>query len=297
MAMGTRFECVLPVGEHDPSFLRAAAEAIADEILVWHHRLSAFAPDSDVARLRRAAPQPVLLPPETLAVLARCVELSHLTDGRFDPTLAPALAALGLRDAPPNQAALEEVRALVGHGILEVSRTQARLTRAGAALDLGAVGKGIALDAALVLVQELGITDALVHGGTSSVLALGNDGGLPWRVKLGASVLDPVLELSDLSLAVSAHHGRTGPLGGHIIDPRTLRCAERKARAAAVVCASACDADAWSTAVLVDPALADHLPPSMSVFVQWPDESWLVHDSLGVCVSAAPRATAWGASS
>lgn len=82
-----------------------------------------------------------------------------------------------------------------------------------------------------------------------------------------------------------------------MIDPRSLRSAFARARAAAVVCESAFDADAWSTALLVDPDMASRLPGAMSAFIQWPDGSWQVQDGLGVCVSAAQVASAVGASS
>ena len=41
------------------------------------------------------------------------------------------------------------------------------------ALDLGGVGKGYALDRAAELLAERGVTEAFLHGGSSTVLAIG----------------------------------------------------------------------------------------------------------------------------
>ena len=45
------------------------------------------------------------------------------------------------------------------------------------ALDLGGVAKGHALDEAANVLQEHGVNCALIHGGTSSVVAIGNPPG------------------------------------------------------------------------------------------------------------------------
>ncbi|HYD02310.1 MAG TPA: FAD:protein FMN transferase, partial [Phycisphaerales bacterium] len=119
------------------------------------------------------------------------------------------------------------------------------------ALDFGAIGKGWALDRAARVLREHGVTRALLHGGTSSVVTLGG----PWRVALDDRA---AVDLTDASLGVSAPAGRTIGRGadvrGHILDPRTGRSATTLGAAVSGPSAAVCDA--WSTALVVDPCLA-----------------------------------------
>jgi FAD:protein FMN transferase len=127
-----------------------------------------------------------------------------------------------------------------------------RLEGPGTRIDLGGIAKGHALDQAGALLRSHGVTSALLHGGTSSVVAIGAPGapGGPdgWRVALGPGPGAATVTLRDEALSVSA----ASPPGnaGHIVDPRTGRGVE-EARRAAVVGPSARLADAWSTAATV----------------------------------------------
>ena len=52
-------------------------------------------------------------------------------------------------------------------------------------IDLGAIGKGYALEEAGRLLREAGVSSALLHGGTSSVCAIGAPQGQPhWRTAI-----------------------------------------------------------------------------------------------------------------
>jgi thiamine biosynthesis lipoprotein len=166
----------------------------------------------------------------------------------------------------PDDVALSEARAGVGaeHVIVDEDALTVALDKPGVALDLGAAGKGYALDLAIGVLREHGVTSALLHGGTSSVQAVGEspEGG-PWRVAIeqpyanavraGERVLT-IVELRDQALGVSAGHGKQFRAGdawyGHVLDPRAGRPA-RAAQLAAVVCDSGTDADALSTGLLV----------------------------------------------
>jgi FAD:protein FMN transferase len=138
----------------------------------------------------------------------------------------------------------------------------------GVRLDPGAIGKGYALERAADLLREAGVRRALLHGGTSTVCALGDS----WKVALQhpkrPGVRLTTVELHDASLSVSAVHGKSfwmqGKEFGHVIDPRSGRPVTDTVLAA-VVTASATESDALSTALLVlgaagIPLLAERFP-------------------------------------
>jgi thiamine biosynthesis lipoprotein len=117
-------------------------------------------------------------------------------------------------------------------------------------LDLGAIGKGYAVDRAVELLKEWGVRSALVHGGTSSVYAFGHlAGNAGWQVTL--SDPDRPEDVIEKILLVEAGLGGSGiKKGRHIIDPRRARPIKGR-RAAWVISESAARSDALSTACMV----------------------------------------------
>lgn len=276
-AMGCRWELLL-CGE-DPVRLRAAGEEALAEVARLDAQLSLFRPASEVSGLNaRAAQAPVPISPELFALLEWCATIHHHTGGAFDITVGPLLHCWGFRSGEgsvPSPEALAEARERVGMQHLELDRQRRtlRFGRPGMALDLGAVGKGYALECAVEILRDLGIEHALLHAGTSTLYALGTaPDGNGWPV----AIRDPatpdgclaVEHLRDRALSVSAPHGRCFTAGGrrfgHILDPRTGWPAEGP-RLAAVTHPSPTLSDALSTALLVAgdgllPAIQEHWP-------------------------------------
>lgn len=262
-AMATRFEVALAGGR--PEALRAAAEEALDEIDRLEDLLSIYRPNSVLSRLNReAASGAVPVDPVVWGLLRHALDLSALTDGAFDPTAGPLVRAWGFHGASgaaPDPQVLAAAREVVGWQLVELDpdRFTVRFHRPGVLLDLGAVGKGFALDRAVEILREAGIESGLVHGGTSTVCALGSGpGGEGWPVALpvpsGEDGPGEVVRLRDETLSVSAVWGRAfvaeGRMLGHVIDPRTGEPV-MAASMAAVRLPSATESDALSTALLV----------------------------------------------
>lgn len=272
-AMATRFEIVLH-GEN-PVALRAAGEEALDEVDRIEAQLSLYRSGSEVARLNAGAHEhPVRITPSLFQLIERARELSRETNGAFDLTIAPLVRCWGFMDGTgslPESTAVAEARASVGmqHVELDAAKLTVRFKRPGVMLDFGAIGKGCAIDRAVELLREAGITSALIHGGTSTAFAIGAqpDGGR-WKIAITAPAADAeakplaIVELKDESLSVSAVWGRSFRAGektyGHIIDPRTGAPADA-ALLSAVVLPAATETDALSTALLTAPELLQPL--------------------------------------
>ena len=262
-AMATRFELLL-AGD-DPARLRAAGEEALREIERVEGLLSRYRPSTAIAAINAAAGgEPVRVDPRVLALLRRCAELTRLTDGAFDITIGPLLRAWGFvggsgRAADPE--ALARARDLVGMEWVELdaATSTVRLARAGMELDLGAVGKGYAIDCAIAVLEEHGVPRGLLHGGTSSVHVIGHvSARKPWRVAWrapGEADRLRTLTAAQPALSVSAPHGKAfvldGRLMGHVLDPKTGEPAGQ-ALSACVVGPSSTVCDALSTALLVN---------------------------------------------
>jgi FAD:protein FMN transferase len=271
-AMATRFELVLH-GDSRPA-LRAAGEEALAEIVRLDRLLSAYRDDSDIGRLNRLGTHaPVRVTAETCRVLRDCLTLSRTCDGAFDVTVGPLVRAwrsAGARGERPAADTLAEARACVGadHVRVDEQALTVAFAHPGMAVDLGAAGKGYAVDQAVAALREAGVSSALLHGGTSSIHAIGAPPGADaWPIRRqGAS--DIVL-LRDAALSVSAGHGRAfeangALLYGHVLDPRTGEPVPHT-RAAGVTGPSSFLCDALSTVALVRgadwlPDLRQHWP-------------------------------------
>jgi FAD:protein FMN transferase len=262
-AMATRFELVL-YGE-DEARLRAAGEEALAEIERLDAQLSAYRTDSEIFGINHhAANQSVKVEPQLFHLLRHCAAFTQATDGAFDITIGPLMQvwrASRETGAIPLQDELEAARQLTGSDNVELDADAftIRFKQLGVQLDLGAYGKGYAIESAVDSLKENGVRSALLHGGTSSAAVIGTPPDQTgWRVQLSEPFKagdEPILlNLANEALSVSAIHGKAftvdGRTYGHVIDPRTGLPVDR-ALAAAVVGQSASICEVLSTALLV----------------------------------------------
>jgi thiamine biosynthesis lipoprotein len=289
--MATRFEIVL--WGNDPVSLRAAGEEALNEIERLENQLSLFRPTSEIAHLNAGASRkPVRVTPAVFELLQQAKRLTVETEGAFDITIAPLVRCWGFMQGAghvPQPEDLAAARSKIGMQFvhLDPDEFSVRFEREGMMIDLGAIGKGYAIDRAVELLREAGVSSALMHGGTSTVYGLGhppeadcwkieipNPGNqkalsftssLHNAVEMVSDKENPVAEpdsqstpfatvpLRDASLSVSAVWGKYFQSGGtsfgHIIDPRTGE-PTTNAVLSAVVLPSATESDALSTALL-----------------------------------------------
>lgn len=240
--------------------LRAQREVFRLESL-----LSRTRPDSEIAALNEKGI--ASLTPDTAEVLAAALRAAHLTDGAFDPTVAPVMDAWGFGAAAsfeegtyrvPAQGELDALLPLVDYEALTVTADTAAVGE-GMAVDLGGVAKGYAADKVTALCKEAGITSALFTTG-STVAAIGTKpDGTAWRV----GVKDPqnagesccVLSLADAVTSTSGAYERHFEANGvtyhHILDPQTGMPAHSGLLSVTVVSPDGALTDALSTACFV----------------------------------------------
>lgn len=267
--MATRFEIVLYGA--DPSRMRAAGEEALAEIERLDRQLSFYRAESDVSWINaHAAREPVRVEPGLFELLRLACRLHDATEGAFDITVAPLMRAWGLAGGagrvPSDREIADALESVgIGHMRLQEAESTVFFERDGMQIDLGAIGKGYAIDRAVETLRANGIESALIHGGTSTLYGLGSPpGAKAWRVAVRSGAgINPrlaqkeqhrVIDLRDSSLSVSAVHGKSfvcdDRVYGHVIDPRT-GCPSDRAALAAVWGPLATETDALSTALLV----------------------------------------------
>ena len=269
-AMATRFELALYGDNH--SRLRSIGEEALGEIERLDVQLSFYRSESEIRWINsHAFAEPMKVEPRLFRLLQRCADFTEQTDGAFDITIAPLMRTWGFvsdTGRVPTQAELEAAQAAVGmkHVHLDKEQYTIQFDCRGVLLDLGAVGKGYAVEQAVNILKENGVTSALLHGGTSTIYAIGNPPDqTAWRVAIRnpadeSKPLD-VVELQNSSLSVSAVHGKSFTDGsrifGHIIDPRTGLPTGGVLPAAVIgPCPTECDALSTALLVLGEPGLS-----------------------------------------
>lgn len=269
--MGTTYAALaprLPEGL-DGRELSAQVDAILFEI---DARLSTWKPDSELSRFNVARTTDWFeVSPDTADVVTHALGAAQRSGGAFDPTVMPLVELWGFGPAggrPVNRLPTEEevdlARARVGYALVEARADPPALrkARADVALDLSGIGEGHALDAVVRRLESLGLESYLVElGGELRVRGRGASGS-PWRVALEGPEPGPlrtrarrVIELEAGAIATSGdarkafeHDGRRYP---HVLDPRTGRPVTSDVASVTVVAASAAQADALATALLV----------------------------------------------
>jgi thiamine biosynthesis lipoprotein len=263
--MATDFELLLhrdlPASKVDAAVAALdTVESIESELTIYH-------PHSTVARINAVAAQrPVVTNALVFAVLQRAVQLSETLQGAFDVTSGPLIEAWGFTTRSgrrPTREQIEAARQAVGyHQItLDPQRQSVEFSHPQTKINLGAIGKGFALDRIAAALRDASIEDFLLHGGNSSVLAWGNaDRNDPqgWLVGLmhpsRANVRLGGFTLRNQALATSGsgkqHFHFRGKRYGHVIDPRTGYPAGDLA-SVTVIASQAADADAMATGLFV----------------------------------------------
>lgn len=257
-AMGTEYELLLP--EQAGLDAEAVAELLREETRRLERQLSLYLPDSEVCYLNaHAHEQPVRVEPELFQLLETCKRLYELTEGAFDPTVTPLLRLWGFVDkqfrVPPPEA-IEQALERVGMELvlLEPAGCWVYYALPGVELSFGAIGKGWAIAQCVRLLREVGVRDALVSAGGSTLYALGDTA---WQMRLPDGT---ETSLRNVALAVAGdteqHFEVEGVRYGHIIDPRTGYPAPPRPPVW-VIGDDPTLCDALSTALYVEPMLAN----------------------------------------
>jgi thiamine biosynthesis lipoprotein len=258
--MACRFEVTL--APTDAGHVNAARAAL-DETDRIESLLTVFRETSELSRVNReAATGPVRTEPEVFELLQRCARLHLDTRGAFDITSTPLSRCWGFLRREGRLPAPDEIaraRALVGTNrvTLDAVHSTVQFAAPGMALNLGAIGKGYAVDRMGHVMRGRGVQHALISAGGSSVLAIGGR-GRGWTVDIRSRQVRRErlvrVRLRDAALGTSGAGEQfvlvDGVRYGHVIDPRTGWPA-RGMLSASVVTRDAATADALSTAFLI----------------------------------------------
>lgn len=232
--MGTSISALLPA-----SHAATGAAAVRTLFADWEQQLSRFLPRSELSRLNRRAGDSVRVSALLYTVLMTALAAARATEGLYDPTLLHNMEAVGY-DRTFDEVALVSPLAVAratagartgGWRDIRVDRAERRVTLPpGVGLDFGGIAKGMAVDAAIERLRQLGIRTALVNAG-GDLAVLGQSPHMEaWPIAVAGQALSWTVPLRRGALATSGIARRRWWQGDrlrhHLLDPRTGAPAE-----------------------------------------------------------------------
>ncbi len=264
-AMGTVFN-VRAIGDGAADMVKSAEQTIYrnDELLSWRKEGSL----PDIFNKEQSAD---MSPVKDL--LTQTLQVCEDSGGALDITVYPLsrlwkFDQMGEQDfdaskmTVPSDADIKKALDCVGYDRLSFDESSGMLRTEDPSvkIELGAVGKGYAIDQALVSLKESGAKGGLVSAGSSIGLMGTKEDGSPFTVSLRdprGSETDTLalLETTDCTISTSGDYERYFEKDGrrycHILDPHSGYPADSHLMQVTIICDSGSLGDALSTACFV----------------------------------------------
>ena len=198
----------------------------------YERLLSRTVEGSDVWRVNHAGGAPVEVSDDTVVLLNTARQVSELSGGAFDVTIAPVSTMWDFTSGAaivPDAEAIAEAAALVDYSRVEVDGNTVTLPE-GMMIDLGGIAKGYIADALKQYLIKRGVESAVLSFGGNIVCIGLKPEGAPWKV--GIQDIDKptgeymlVAQNYGGSTVTSGIYERGFEAGGvyyhHILDPGT----------------------------------------------------------------------------
>ncbi len=223
--------------------------------------MSPFKKDSELNLVNnQAAKHPVKISSELFNLVQKSLEISRLSKGAFDITFASVGQFYDYRKkSQPTKKELTSNLKNINYKHIKLDKKNQTIffTQPGTKIDLGGIAKGHAVDRSIKILQEHGITQAMVSAGGDTRI-IGDKGGHPWYVgirhprdKKKSAV---ILPLSQTAISTSGDYERyfikDNIRHHHIIKPSTGDSA-RELMSVSILGDESTTVDALSTTVFI----------------------------------------------
>src|SRR3989339_164818 len=267
MIMGTFAE--VSIYSNDEKTAGKAIEEALNEMERMDRIMSNYKNDSELSKVnKKAAKSPVPCNEELLDVIEQSQYYSELSGGAFDITVSPIVALWGFFSekghVPPDKE-IEKLLPAVSYKNIVIDRSNnpkkpgtVFLKNMQTQIDLGAIGKGYAVDKALEIIKKCGIDNGCINLG-GNIYVLGTPPGKnAWKIGVqhprNKDEILGYLELKNEATATSGDYERFFEFNGqrysHIINPQTGRPVSGTL-ATTIVAPTGTEVDALSTIVFV----------------------------------------------
>jgi len=269
MTMGTSYQ-VKVIADDNSASIQNLDEQIKNRLDALNQIFSTYIETSELMQFNQGeTEQPQAISEDMQFVMSIAQEIYDLTDGAFDPTVAPLVNLWGFGpkesgDIIPQPEQIQYARSLIGLNYLVLKKkTKEAQRERDIKLDFSAIAKGYAVDAVADLLESSGIEHYLVEVGGELRAGGHKLNGDLWRIAIEKPSIDQslsqgvqqVLSLQDVAVATSGDYRnyfeKNGKRYSHTIDPRTGYPVDHGLASVTVIEKTAIRADALATAMMV----------------------------------------------
>jgi len=241
-------------------------EEIKVKMNEFDHSLSTYKPNSIITRVNNND-STVILDRYFETVLNRSLEISEITDGAFDMTIAPLANAWGFgfkNKLEPEDIPVDSLLQIVGYTKVKLHNKKVVKDDPRIMFDPSAIAKGYGVDVVADFLESKGVANYMVEiGGEIRVKGHSNK-NRSWRVGIDRPIDDPevknreiqdILSLPNGAMATSGNYRqfyiKNGKKYAHTIDPKLGYPVQHSLLSATVIAPDCMTADAYATAFMV----------------------------------------------
>ncbi len=273
-------------------------DAAFAEIKKLDNLLSDYNPNSEISEINdMAGVKAVKVSPQVIEVLKIAKSIASQTDGVFEPTIG-ALTIGVYRfgresDTEPNIEDIDKAKSLVDYNDLVIDGDYVYLKRKGMMIDLGAIGKGYAVEKAVTVLKQRGIKQGLVSL-SGDLMVFGNELEIaiknPWSP---GAIATFTTGAGDLAISTSGSYERSVDIEGevyhHLIVPESGRPGSDFLSLTVVMEDNSTLVDAYATALFImgEEKAFEFLQKhkEIGVFIVFPDRSLYYNEAFSALVS------------
>lgn len=148
-------------------------------------KYNSYQPDSYIDRINKNSGSFVEVDDETINILKQVIRISGFFDGMYDITVMPLIRLWGFykdeQKQIPSIEEIKEVQKLIDYRKIEIKGNQVKIGERQEIIT-GSFIKAYAVDRLAGKMTEIGITDAIINAGGSTIRAINNESHPSWQI-------------------------------------------------------------------------------------------------------------------
>ncbi|MDH5629692.1 MAG: FAD:protein FMN transferase [Gammaproteobacteria bacterium] len=263
--MGTTYHVTL---ETNPQYAEGLQKAIDERLVQINQLMSTYLDDSELSVFNQTQSTACLpLSYDTLFVVGSALEVSVVTNGKFDVTLAPLIEMWGFDKKEtdnqiPTQAEIDKNLKNIGYRKIDIGDLNDHcITKAipQISINLSAIAKGYAVDQIALILQQNQIKNYMVEIGGEVANKGVNSKGEDWKIAIESPLpnqtIQRVITPKGMGIATSGDYRnyfeKNGKRYSHTLDPTTGYPIDHNLASITVLHPETMFADAYATAMMV----------------------------------------------
>ncbi|HKL76415.1 MAG TPA: FAD:protein FMN transferase [Halanaerobiales bacterium] len=231
----------------------------------WNKRLDRYNNNSMISKINNYGESGVEVSSEMRELFFRLKEYAKLTEGNFDPTIAPLIDIWGFGEGEnkiPDKNDIKSALQLINYNDIKIDKGNNKIyLPKESKIDLGAAAKGFIIDKVYEYLKENNIDNFFINaGGNIRVSGLNTLKNRKWTIGIRKPRFnnqiynDYILEISKGAIATSGDYERyfikNNKRYSHLLDPNTGYPA-RELQSVTIYSSNAMSADILSTALFI----------------------------------------------